>query len=82
MKQLRIIVESSCMDLDVIVPENKAEKKLKEIKKHYEMISTYLVKIYVRGGYNSRKRRYINAQYTTKKEIKDNSYIKIQITSL
>jgi hypothetical protein len=82
MSKLQINVESSCMDLSIVVPERHAPKKLKEIKKHYEMLSLVYLDVYIRKSYDYRKRKYVQAHYKKIAHIKEGSYIKIKITKL
>ena len=82
MSKFQINVESSCMDLSIVVPERQVPKKLKEIKKHYEMLSLVYLDVYVKRRYDYSKRRYVKAHYKKVEHIKEGSYIKIRITKL
>jgi hypothetical protein len=82
MSKFQINVESSCMDLSIVVPERQVPKKLKEIKKHYEMLSLVYLDIYIRKRYDLRKRKYVQGHYKKIAHIKEGSYIKIKITKL
>ena len=82
MSKIQINVESSCMDLSIVVPERQAPKKLKEIKKHYEMLSLVYLNVYIKKRYDYSKRKYIQAHYKKVEHIKEGSYLKIKITKL